>query len=376
MRKENKKNTMEANRNALVKMLKEAKRDLDEKQIVVWGVGNTAKLYKENINKLQNEGLNITYYTDNNSKKWGEQYNGKTIIDPQKIKGLSGAFVIICSMNPGATAQIRLQLTELGVEGESIDKVIFSQHYREVMEVYDMLEDMESKRVYAGLIKARMEVVNPAVDVVAADQYYILPQFNMEDEREVFVECGAYTGDTLEAYIRKKRGKFGQIIGFEPDPDNMRKAGKRVEKLLEEFKLDKSKIVIYPFAVGDREEHVFISRSETNKGNLSQIIRNQNDTICLQEGTEAITQVALDSFLTMPYAFLKADVEGYEYKVLLGAEKGIKRYKPLLAVCIYHSAMDFYEIPICIKRMVPEYKLAVRHHKETLSETVIYAYVN
>lgn len=61
--------------------------------------------------------------------------------------------------------------------------------------------------------------------------------------------------------------------------------------------------------------------------------------------------------------------------MLLGAEKGIKRYKPLLAICIYHNAMDFYEIPMLIKRMVPEYKLAVRHHKETLSETVLYAYV-
>lgn len=145
---------VEDKRNALTEMLSEAGRDLDERQIVVWGVGNTAKLYKENLNKLVDEGLNIVYYTDSNPSKWGEKWNGKFVIEPQKIKELSRVFVIICSMNPKMTAEIRLQLMKMGVEGESIDQVIFSRHCKEVTEVYDMLEDMESKRVYADLIKA------------------------------------------------------------------------------------------------------------------------------------------------------------------------------------------------------------------------------
>lgn len=274
---------VEDKRNALTEMLSEAGRDLDERQIVVWGVGNTAKLYKENLNKLVDEGLNIVYYTDSNPSKWGEKWNGKFVIEPQKIKELSRVFVIICSMNPKMTAEIRLQLMKMGVEGESIDQVIFSRHCKEVTEVYDMLEDMESKRVYADLIKARMEVLNPAADIVDGDQYYTLPQFSAVDEREVLVDCGAYTGDSLEAYIRKKRGMFGQIIGFEPDSDNRMKAAQRVEQLVEEFELEENKIMLYPFAVGDREDRVFISRSETKEISRRLVATIQQNT-CLREG--------------------------------------------------------------------------------------------
>lgn len=84
--------------------------------------------------------------------------------------------------------------------------------------------------------------------------------------------------------------------------------------------------------------------------------------------------VALDDFLTERYSFLKADIEGYEYKMLLGAKKGIERYKPLLAVCIYHNPVDLYSIPKLIKQMVGEYKMAVRHHTYTLTDTVLYCW--
>lgn len=74
-------------------------------------------------------------------------------------------------------------------------------------------------------------------------------------------------------------------------------------------------------------------------------------------------------------SFLKADIESYEYQMLLGAEKGIKKFRPLLAVCIYHNAVDFYSVILLIKKMVPEYHFAVRHHSENLDETVLYAWI-
>lgn len=61
--------------------------------------------------------------------------------------------------------------------------------------------------------------------------------------------------------------------------------------------------------------------------------------------------------------------------MLLGAEKGIKKYKPKLAVCIYHNAVDFYFIPLLIHSFVPEYKFAVRHHSYELDETVLYVWI-
>ena len=61
--------------------------------------------------------------------------------------------------------------------------------------------------------------------------------------------------------------------------------------------------------------------------------------------------------------------------MLLGAKKSIKKYRPKLAICIYHNAVDFYEIPILIKEILPDYHLSIRHHSPTLCETVLYAWV-
>lgn len=367
-------NKEEFDRKTLMEMLDNAKKNLEGKQIVIWGTGNTANLYQENIKKLEEEGLNIICYVDGNSQKWGMEFNGRLILNPQKIKELEQVFVIICSMNPINTLQIISLLSELEVEGDPIDKVIFSRHCKEVIECYDMLEDMESKRVYAALIKARMEVQNPPLSIVSPEQYYLLPQFSLKNENEVLVECGCYIGDTLETYVRKKEGKFRQIISFDPDANNLIKAKEKVIQLLEEFQIEKNKIKLYPYAVGDKEHKSILMRSNTNKGNLTQVV--PIDAVKNQCNKEFIETVVLDNFLTMPYSFLKADVEGCERQVLIGAKKGIRKYKPLLAICIYHNAMDFYEIPILIKSIVSEYKLIIRHHLKTLSETVIYAYID
>ncbi|MEM2032456.1 MAG: FkbM family methyltransferase, partial [Candidatus Woesearchaeota archaeon] len=50
-------------------------------------------------------------------------------------------------------------------------------------------------------------------------------------------------------------------------------------------------------------------------------------------------------------------IEGYEYNAILGAEKTIKKYKPVLSISLYHTPRDFFEIPKLLKQWVPEYKM-------------------
>lgn len=67
------------------------------------------------------------------------------------------------------------------------------------------------------------------------------------------------------------------------------------------------------------------------------------------------------------------DIEGFEMKALNGAINTIKKYKPTLAICIYHKYTDFIDIPEFILNLNLGYKLYVRHHSNNFTETVLYA---
>ena len=55
-----------------------------------------------------------------------------------------------------------------------------------------------------------------------------------------------------------------------------------------------------------------------------------------ENGEDEIKVVAVDEIVDGKVTFIKMDIEGSELKALHGAEKTIKKYRPKLAICIYH----------------------------------------
>lgn len=74
-------------------------------------------------------------------------------------------------------------------------------------------------------------------------------------------------------------------------------------------------------------------------------------------------------------SFIKMDIEGAEMEALKGAAELIRRRRPDLAICTYHSISDLFEIPLYIHSLVPEYRLYLRHHTPVFCETVCYAVI-
>ena len=81
----------------------------------------------------------------------------------------------------------------------------------------------------------------------------------------------------------------------------------------------------------------------------------------------------LDDMIDEKVSFIKLDIEGAEYKALLGARRIIKTYKPKLAICVYHRHDDLCRLPMLIHEMVPDYKFYLRHHHPNEWDTVLYA---
>lgn len=118
--------------------------------------------------------------------------------------------------------------------------------------------------------------------------------------------------------------------------------------------------------MSDRSQKVYLSQGEGN----STISKDEKGRI---EGKV----VALDHILDgEKVTFIKMDIEGAEQSALRGAEQIIRAQRPALAICLYHKVEDMLEIPVWIKKLVPEYKIYIRHYSNEVYDTVCYAVIN
>ena len=208
-----------------------------------------------------------------------------------------------------------------GGYGINPDALIFSRHKDQIREVYEELCDEWSKRIWLEALKKRLTWDTFDENLVTDEQYFALKEFCIRRPGDVFVDCGAYVGDSMEQYIWKMDGVFRKIIGFEPDQNNYQAALKRIERLKIEWNVPKGGIEIYPYGIGDFDMEMVLDSNPDNNGLGSKIteraVNNENTA------KAKTTVVSLDSFFegrNDAVSYIKADIESFEYKMLIGAK--------------------------------------------------------
>lgn len=241
---------------------------------------------------------------------------------------------------------------------KSYNQSYFDIHKKEIAIIESFLEDDYSKETYLKCIQYRStHKVCYQPDYNKKNEYFPRDIIQLGNE-EVFVDCGAFTGDTIQKFINFVKGNYRNIIAFEPSKINSKK-----------IMSDNRKITIIQKGAWDKEERLYFVEDEEQ----SMIIDECNGG----ESPDSIQCCRLDSCIECKDAtFIKMDIEGAEMKALKGAEKIISQNHPKLAICIYHSAEDMVQIPIYLKEKYPFYKFYVRHHSHRCSETVLYAIPN
>ncbi len=159
----------------------------------------------------------------------------------------------------------------------------------------------------------------------------------------VFYQCGAFCGASLIAMSQYKPAK---MIGFEPSEGNVM----FLQANLARAELEKScELDLYRLFMAERA------------GRVAMQDRDKDGKPCKTE----VQATSLDIFeqkksVEGRVAWIQADVGGMGRRVILGAEKMIKRDKPLVTVAIHHNPEEFFGIAPLLKEWVPEYKLMVR----------------
>lgn len=95
------------------------------------------------------------------------------------------------------------------------------------------------------------------------------------------------------------------------------------------------------------------------------------------DGLNEFQTISIDDFVEEnnieKIDFIKLDIEGSEENAIRGAVKTIRKFRPKLAICVYHKKDDLWTLPKLIKEILPEYRLYLDHHTINSSETLVYA---
>jgi len=177
---------------------------------------------------------------------------------------------------------------------------------------------------------------------------------------DVVLDCGACTGDSAVWAL-----SYGasSVHCFEPDALNLTALNSNVARY------GNGRVKIVPCAVGKETGTVqFIHDNSCVASKIAE------DTAF---GTQAVPMTSIDDYAKkhcIAPSFIKMDVEGNEMDALTGARETLVKYRPQLAICLYHKPSDMWKIPELIREIVPEYRYWCRKN-HPFCEFVLYGAV-
>ena len=316
-------------RDTLIKLLEDNKKKIDNlksqtAKVIVFGAGNTTALYEKSF---EAEGIPVDGVIDNDPSKINKFILGKRVaIAKDAMNSYEKNNLLLISTAVDKTYhELSSWATKHGLCSCSVDEYIFADRLDEIIECYDLFVDAESKRLYYQIIAWRLLHKKTDIPFPYGEQYFSYPEFCVLNPNEVFVDIGAYVGDSMERYLMTHEGIVGKIYAFEPDITNFKAMKYRVERLKKEWALSDEQIKLIPYGVGRENAELAIVQDVQGLGNK------MVEGDCLAE--EKVHVVFLDDFFKDEKVdFLKADIESFEYDMLCGAEKIIRRDRPKIAV--------------------------------------------
>ena len=187
---------------------------------------------------------------------------------------------------------------------------------------------------------------------------YLDPDIMRPRQHEVFIDGGVLDLKNSLDFINWCGGNYDAVYAFEPDEHSYKKC---LDIIQNDQQLDENKVHLFNAALWNRDEELHFNSGDEGGSKVS------------SHGTSAVQARSIDSVLQGErVTFIKMDIEGAEMNALIGARESIKKWKPRLAICIYHKPNDPIELPLYIHGLVPEYKMYIRHYSTCRWETVLY----
>jgi len=331
--------------------------------VAIWGAGTRGRQLRRELDK---RGVSTDFFIDNDIILQGEFIDGVEVL-PLELASRRAILPVYISIEKGYEMAMRLRrlgFTDVYFIDNGYKKTPFPvmDHEPEILRVLDVLADEESRKCYLSALHMR---ATGLADTVYPSPY---PQFKhplvKPDPGDIIFNCGGF-GGYVAGYFARLTNRDCTIYSFEPCPE----VYARLVANIAEWRLT-GIVSTVNMAVWDACGMVGFAMETPMQGNSR----------VSSDAAQSLPAVDIDSFVRarrLPAVdLIEMDVEGSEPQALAGAAEVIRRHRPKLQISLYHAAEHYWELPLLIHSLVPEYTFYVGHHSHAFLETMLYAVVH
>ncbi len=349
----------------------------DDCRVVLFGAGRLGRKVARGLRAI---GVNPVAFADNGRARWGETVDGLPVLPPEDAAGRFGATYpfVVSIWSPGHRfVETSAQLESLGCACVTPFQLLVWRYPEAILphfffdlperivarrgelgHAFHLLADERSRGEFVAQLRWRLRLDAGGLPEPAGVDAYWDRTILTEADAELFVDCGAFDGDTVTAFLHRYRDRFAEIVAYEPDPSTLRRLQVTVAAMPP---ATRDRIVVRHAAVAAQDGLLRFDADGAMHSSVS------------ESGTAEVRAVALDTDLAgRRPTFVKMDIEGAELAALRGAAGLIREARPVLAICVDHRPEDLWSIPALIAQLAPDYVHAFRSHGTEGFDTVWY----
>ncbi|MES2779038.1 MAG: FkbM family methyltransferase [Bacteroidota bacterium] len=230
--------------------------------------------------------------------------------------------------------------------------------------IHFILEKFDLKAIGYD-IKLFFSDVAIAIDFIIEQYAYQNDTIRIEAQPgDTVLDIGGCWGDTA-LYFAHKVGSAGKVFSFEFIPNNLKLH--QINRSLNPNLADHITVVDHPVSNTTGQTIYYKDNGPSSKMQATPF----------NEQTGSTTTLTIDDFVKQYQVdkvdFIKMDIEGAERYALEGALQTIKRFRPTLAIAIYHSVEDLINIPNWVLDLNLDYEIFVDHYTIHEEETILFA---
>lgn len=252
---------------------------------------------------------------------------------------------------------------------ETVTPAWIKKHETKLLAVYERLADAVSRETFASVLNYKLSGKLSYLQACTTNRAEDLRTIFSFGGEEMYLDLGAYNGDTVQEFLQLTRGRYKKIVALEPDPKNFKKLTdfvrqnelKHITCLQAGVWNDCGSLELT--GNGGRQSTFW----EADRSRFATQPLSQTCSMKKKIKKQQVTVVSVDAVLGNDHAdYMKFDVEGVEKEALEGAAGHLapdgNGALPKLLVAAYHHDEDLFALPLLLWKLQPEYKIYLRKH--------------